>query len=286
MRIQKTFFSIVLIFCTTCISVPKQNLSVEIPEVNRRRNAKLISAFFGLDNSLPFRSIALWRSAPGKEGMPLVFSHEIDPTSLDISDFRITTAKGETLYPSFVTYAPALEAFELRTVLLIGEFGNYPDNEPKKIEIVGELKSRDGQNFFGQNVSVTSLIEGPFISYAEYFDFENSYPYNESEREKDCPRAETAIVVRIVWAGGVRAADGQELGDRDLKRFRIRMTSGKKTWTAFPYQIADIDDNDNNIDLCISEKGIPKFVEVEANTAIDPRGDANPYTKKEILSRW
>lgn len=286
MRKRKIFLLIFLILCSTCISVPKQTLSEEIPEVNKSRNAKLLSAFFGLDNELPFRSIALWRSAPGKDGMPLVFSHEIDPTTLDISDFQIVTSKGEILFPSFATFAPALEAFELRTVLLIGEFGNHPDNEPKEITIVGELKSRDGQSFLGQKIQVTPLVEGPYISYAEYFDFGRSYPYNESERGKDCPRSETAVVVRIVWAGGVRAVDGQELGDRELKRFRVIMTSGKKSWTTSPFRIADIDDNDNNIDLCISENGIPKSVEVDANTAIDPRGDANPFTQKEILSRW
>ncbi|MCG6167262.1 hypothetical protein [Leptospira sanjuanensis] len=285
MKINKSILFAVVLLGNMCISIPQHTLSLENSAAGRDRKAKLLSAFFGLDNGLPFRSIALWRYAPGKDGMPLVFSHEIDPATLDILDFQIITAKGEILSPSFATFAPALEAFELRTVLLIGEFGNHPDNEPKEIAIVGELKSRDGQNFFGQKVAVTPLNEGPYISYAEYFNFEPSYPYNESERGKDCPRTETAVVVRTVWAGGVRAIDGQELGDRDLKRFRIRMKAGKKTWFVHPFRIADIDDNDNNIDLCISEKGIPISVEAEANTAIDPRGDANPFTKKEILSR-
>ncbi|TGK31758.1 hypothetical protein EHQ12_14800 [Leptospira gomenensis] len=286
MKIKKSIFFAVILLGNMCVSVPRQTLSTENPEVNRHRSAKLLSAFFGLDNALPFRSVALWRSAPGQDGMPLVFSHEIDPKTLDISDFQILTSKGEIHFPSFATFAPALEAFELRTVLLIGEFGNFPENEPKEITIVGELKSRDGQNFIGQKIRITPLNEGPYISYAEYFDFGRSYPYNESERGNDCPRSRTALVVRIVWAGGVRALDGRELGNNDLKKFRIQMTSGKKNWVTSPFQIADTDDNDNNVDLCISENGIPKSVEVDANTAIDPRGDANPFTKKEILSRW
>ncbi|EMJ94206.1 hypothetical protein LEP1GSC194_0161 [Leptospira alstonii serovar Sichuan str. 79601] len=261
-------------------------MSSNVPEIGKSRKAKLLSAFFGLDNALPLRSIVLWRSAPGKDGMPLVFSHEIDPTTLDVSDFRILTMKGEIFYPSFVTFVPALEPFELRTVLLIGEFGNHPDNEPTEVVIVGELLTRDGQNLTGQKIQVTPLVAGPFISYAEYFDFSRSYPYNDSKRGGDCPFSETAVVVRTVWAGGVRAPDGQELGDRELKKFRIEMISGKNKLTVFPFKIADTDDNDNNIDLCIAEKGIPKFVEVEANTAVDPRDDKNPYTKIEILSRW
>ncbi|MDV6234545.1 hypothetical protein CH379_002750 [Leptospira ellisii] len=286
MKKRKTILIALIFLWNACISVPKYDLSREIPEVNQRRKAKLISAFFGLDNTLPFRSIALWRYAPGKDGLPLVFTHEIDPTTMDPSDFRIVTRKGEILYPSFATFAPALEAFELRTVLLIGEFGNHPDNEPQEIAVVGELKSRDGQNLIGQKIRVTPLTEGPYISYAEYFDFGRSYPHNESERGKDCPLSETAQVVRIVWAGGVRALDGLELGDRELKRFRVHMNSGKKNWVIHPFRIEDTNDNDNNIDLCISEKGIPKFVEVDADTVIDPRGDPNPYTKSEIVSRW
>jgi hypothetical protein len=53
-----------------------------------------------------------------------------------------------------------------------------------------------------------------------------------------------------------------------------------------PFHIADIDDNDNNIDLCIKEKGIPILVEVQASMAIDPRNDQNPYTKSKIIGRW
>ncbi|EKR75407.1 hypothetical protein LEP1GSC041_0482 [Leptospira noguchii str. 2006001870] len=70
--------------------------------------------------------------------MPLVFSYEIDPTTVDLSDFRITTKKDENFYSPH-----SLEQFELRTILLIGQFGDHPYNE---VTIVGELKSRDGQN--------------------------------------------------------------------------------------------------------------------------------------------
>ncbi|EMP06315.1 hypothetical protein LEP1GSC124_0586, partial [Leptospira interrogans serovar Pyrogenes str. 200701872] len=34
--------------------------------------------------------------------------------------------------------------------MLIGQFGDHPDNEPNEVVIVGELKSRDGQNLIGQ----------------------------------------------------------------------------------------------------------------------------------------
>ncbi|MCH1912150.1 hypothetical protein L9Z41_09265 [Leptospira noguchii] len=57
MKKRKTFLLTVLILCGACISVRQQTLSSEIPEVSRSRNAKLLSAFFGLDNALPFQSL-------------------------------------------------------------------------------------------------------------------------------------------------------------------------------------------------------------------------------------
>ncbi|WP_167883232.1 hypothetical protein [Leptospira adleri] len=277
---------LLLLLFGSCISAPTYRLSIKNPPINHTRKATIISAFFGLDNALPLRSMYLWKNAPGKDGMPLVFSHEIDPSTLDASDFQILTKKGELLAVPFATFRPALEEFELRTVLLIGEFGDFPENEPVEVRIIGDLKSRDGQNYRGQKARVTSLTEGPFLSYAEHFELGPDYPYNETERGADCPKFKTVSVVRTVWSGGVRATDGKELGIRELKRFKIKLLNEKKTLTVFPFQIADIEDNDNNVDLCIDQKGIPIEVEVLENTAIDPRDDPNPFTKIKILSRW
>ncbi len=56
-----------------------------------------MSAFFGLDNALPFITIGLSWKAPGKDGMPIVFSQELNPATLEPSDFKIKTAKGNLL---------------------------------------------------------------------------------------------------------------------------------------------------------------------------------------------
>jgi hypothetical protein len=53
-----------------------------------------------------------------------------------------------------------------------------------------------------------------------------------------------------------------------------------------PFQLADLKDNDNNIDLCLKETGVPIWVKVNANIAIDPRGDKNPQTQIKVVSRW
>ncbi len=261
-------------------------LSDDIPPISQQREAKVLSAFFGLDNALPIAAIGLSWKAPGKDGMPIVFSLELDPATLDASDFKIKTAKGNLLDVDVVTLRPAIEAFELRTVLLIGEFGNHPDDEPVEVSIIGDLLARSGQNFKGQKVSVTALEKGPFLSYAEYFKLEDSYPYVAEGRGCDCPKEKTNMVVRTVWAGGVRALDGEELGAKELQNFKVYLQAGKDTLSIHPFQIADLSDNDNNIDLCIGKEGIPIKVSVEANTAIDPRDDANGFTSLEIVSRW
>ena len=176
--------------------------------------------------------------------------------------------------------------FELRTVLFIGEYGSHPDNPPVSVEIVDDLLSRSGQNYKGQSLTVIPLPDGPTISYAEHFVFDDDYPYVKSGPGCDCPKEETAIVVRTVWAGGVRATNGKELGDNELSSFHVTMVQDSDTVVVNPYMLADLSDNDNNIDLCLKEKGRPILVEAEAGIAIDPRNDVNPPTNMAIVSRW
>ncbi|MDX1935011.1 MAG: hypothetical protein SFU56_20625, partial [Capsulimonadales bacterium] len=232
------------------------------------------------------RSIALYRNAPGKDGMPIVFSLEVDPATLDASDFQVTTKNGSKFNVEAVTLLPAEEEFELRTALLIGEYGNHPDNPPVSVSIVGDLMSRTGSNFKGQSKTVIPLAEGPVLSYAEYFTFTKDYPHLEKGAGSDCPKGTTKMVVKAVWAGGVRAVNGDELGTRELGDFVVTMVTGKDTVEVTPFKLADLGDNDNNIDLCLKESGTPIKLTVKENTAIDPRDDRNPKTEIKVFSRW
>ena len=260
-------------------------LSDSIPEVDSSREARVLTAFFGLDD-MPLQVLPLYRNGIGKNGMPLVFSQEVDPSTLNNTDFQVTTKNGEKFEVEFVTLRPASEQFELRTVLFIGEYGTHPGNPPVSVKIVGDLLSRSGQNYKGQSVKVIPLPDGPTISYAEYFTFDDDYPYVKKGVGCDCPREGTEMVVRAVWSGGVRALNGKDLGDNELKAFQVTMVKGSDTVTINPYKLADLRDNDNNIDLCLNEKGIPILVKAEAGIAIDPRDDVNPETRMEIISRW
>jgi len=174
---MKSSLSILLLLAVGCKPLANYNLSKENPEIYKTRKAKMLSAFFGLDNAMSQRAMGIWLHVPGKDGMPLLFSHEIDPKTLNANVFQITTQKGQKLSVAFATFKPAIEEFELGTVLLIGEFGNAPDNEPVQVEIIGQLKTRDGRNLKGQKVNISPLNEASFLTYAEYFDFNYKLPY-------------------------------------------------------------------------------------------------------------
>ncbi|MDT0605957.1 hypothetical protein [Croceitalea rosinachiae] len=261
-------------------------LSTTIPEIDKKREPKILTAFFGLDNALNQRSRLLYKDAPDQDGMPLVFSHELDPSTLESSDFQVTTQSGQVFQVEYATLLPANEEFELRTVLLIGEYGNHPDNPPVSVTIIGDLMSRTGFNFKGQTIKVIPLEEGPILSYAEYFTFDQDYPYIEEGRGCDCPLEETQLVVKAVWSGGVRATNGDELGLNELNDFEVTLVQEADTLIVTPFLFADLEDNDNNIDLCLIESGTPLKLKVNKNVTIDPRGDKNPKTQIEIKSRW
>ena len=130
--------------------------------------ASLLSAFFGLDSTLP-RGLNYFGGEKfgGKDGMPVVFSHELDFSTLQAGDFRVTTESGKVNSPHFVTLAPANDLGELRTVLMVGEYGSM-DDQPVKVEIVGHLLSIDQKvNFRGKSVGVVRLEAGPSIASAE-----------------------------------------------------------------------------------------------------------------------
>jgi len=264
----------------------KLYLSDQVPEIDKTREPRILTAFFGLDNALPQRANLMYRKAEGKDGMPLVFSHELDPNTTEATDFAVTTADGTVFEVEAISFMPANEEFELRTVLFIGDYGNHPDNPPVSVEVVGDLMARSGQNFKGKTASVIPLPAGPILSYAEYFPLDEDYPYIATGDGCDCPKAETKLVVKAVWSGGVRALNGEELGENEREAFIVTLVDGADTLEVTPFQLADLSDNENNIDLCLKQSGIPISVRVREKVAIDPNDDPNPATQVAVVSRW
>lgn len=239
----------------------------------------LLSAFFGLDNALPPRAIRLCLNAPGKDGMPVIFSEEIDDETLDPEDFRITTAAGKIGRVDCVTLKPADEKGEKRTALLIGEYGSA-DDQPATVEIVGDIVALDGgANFKGARTAVIPLEAGPTLILAEIAPQED---WRLGGR-RNCPRRGVKTILRVTWSGGVTKPGGAEIDDKErhLYRVAIRQADGAVI-TATPFAIGDVNDNDNNHELCLGVDGAPMRVSFPAGGLTDPNEDLNPDTEVTV----
>lgn len=251
---------------------------------NGDQSAELLSAFFGLDNALPLlASRAICRGASGMDGMPVIFSTEIDHTTMQAGDFRVTTASGTVGQMQCVTLLPATDAGELRTVLLIGEFGTAETDPPVLVEIVGHLHSIDGTlDFRGAQVEVTPLAPGPTLVMAEIAD-PTAPDLGLGQRRTDgddCPTEGVVQAVRVVWAGGVTLQNDDEPGDteRDLYRVTVRAADGTEREIT-PVALADLGDGDNNHLLCLDTGDTPVSVAFPAGIFTDPNDDLNPETE-------
>ena len=242
------------------------------------QEARLVSAFFGLDNDLPFGANRLCFGASGKDGMPVVFSHTLDPDTLQAEDFEVVTQSGDVRTPECVTLRPAQDPGELRTVLLIGEFGDSPDNPPVSVKVVGDLLS-DGAppvNFNGTRTNVTPLVAGPSMVLAE--------PVPESEWTRktsstSCPKG-VKQVIRVTWDGGVRRPDGDEPGEaeRELYRVTVKRPDGSSD-EINPVALAELEDTDNNHFLCLDTTDPAVAISFPAGHLVDPNKDMNPDTR-------
>ena len=253
------------------------------------RDAKLLSAFFGLDNALPKRvsdRIAC-EGAGGSDGMPVIFSHEIDNTTLEPGDFRVITASGAIGNVVCLTLAPADEPGELRTALLAGQYGSI-DDQPVTVEIIGNVLSLDGGvNFKGTRINVTALENGPTIVRTEIVPMSQwnlgtkatSLPWGGGNR---CP-AGTLQVVRAIWSGGITKPGGKPADDQERALYKVTVKSpAQSPRDVTPFALADLNDGDNNHLLCLDTPDPALFVSFPAGHLTDPREDFNPATSMAV----
>jgi hypothetical protein len=262
-----------------------------VTEVTRRthadgRDATLISAFYGLDSALPKgpTNRVACQGGGGGDGMPAIFSHEVDIKTLEPGDFKITTASGAVKTVTCLTLAPADDPGELRTALLAGEYGSATD-QPVAVEIVGNVLSLDGVvNFKGARVAVTPLEAGPTMVWAEIVPQAQwelgrkatALPWGGGER---CPLG-TVQVVRVTWGGGITKPDGPDpADDKERKLYKVAIEgAGGGAAVIAPFALADLNDGDNNHLLCLDTTDKVKSVFFPAGYLTDPREDLNPDT--------
>jgi hypothetical protein len=262
-------------------TTPDQNL----PGEAAGQSATLLSAFFGLD-SMPRRANAICRGALGRDGMPVIFSTEVDHNTLQAGDFRVITRSGAIGQMLCASFLPATDPGELRTVLLIGEFGPGDTDPPARVEIIGHLHSIDGTlDFQGAAVNVTPLEPGPTLILAERFnpDLPDAGLGQRQTRGSDCPTGGTVQAVRVVWAGGVTLANDDEPGDaeRALYRVTVQAPDGTRREVS-PMALADLGDGDNNHLLCLDTPDTPISVFFPAGVFTDPNDDLNPETSVSL----
>ena len=249
-----------------------------------------LSAFFGANNAFgPFANRRVCEGAEGGDGMPLVFSHQLDINTLQPGDFRIKRADGSTGSIVCVTPMPALDEGELRTILLIGEYGSA-ENQPVQVDIIGNLLSVDGSlNFRNSSSTVIALEEGPTLIYAEVV------PESQWDLGKElstglrfgapgngCPEG-TQQVVRVVWTGGITKPGGDEIDDVERLAYKVFVEDDAEELNMIvPFAVADLRDGDNNHELCLDTTAKPLRVEFPAGLMTDPIEDLNPATSIDV----
>ncbi|MGB0385002.1 MAG: hypothetical protein ACPGWR_09285 [Ardenticatenaceae bacterium] len=235
-----------------------------LPRTANGHSADLLSAFFGLDDNLPFTANrGICDGAGGTDGMPVVFSAEIDFDTMQAGDFQVTTASGKSGSLACVTLRPAIGEGELRTVLLAGDYGSADADPPVSVKIVGNLHSIDQTlNFKGAEVAVTPLEPGPSLVFAEVVPKEGWHLGRESDdrwgSSDGCPTNDVEQIVRVAWAGGVTLENGDELGDAERQLYRVTVQAEDGTTRdIIPFALGDLADGDNNHELCLDTTDRP-----------------------------
>ena len=256
-----------------------------LPREVNGQSAEILSAFFGLDDGLPSWSGNLCPDAPGKDGMPVILSTEIALDTMQAGDFQVTTASGKIGSLACATLSPAVDVGELRTVLLVGDFGSAVQDPPVRLEIVGNLHSIDNSvNFKGAEVMVTPLEPGPSLVFAEIVP-QDEWRLGDSGSQggTGCPAEGVEQIVRVAWAGGVVLENGDELGDVERQLYTVTVQAADGTTRdVIPFALGDLGDGDNNHKLCLDTDERPLSVSFPAGILVDPNDDLNPATTVQV----
>ena len=227
----------------------------------------ILSAFFGLDNGVPGQAFGCGLFGL-QDGMPIVLDRRIPlPALLEPSVFVVHRASGAESSVDCAKLAPADEAEERRTILILGEFANDGD-PPVGVEIVGTLLTDEGVDANGARVDpVVPLAAGPSIVLAEHY-LTSELPTGGTD---ECP-AETDHIIKTTWDGGVSGPGGADLDESHRLGTTVEYASGEVRVATL---LADAFDNDNHVELCMSAPGEPVAITAGSGLYEDPNDDPN-----------
>jgi hypothetical protein len=155
--------------------------------------------------------------------------------------------------------------------LLIGEFGNEPDDPPAKVKVTGQLILAGGDNAQGLSVDVTPLKDGPSLVLA--------YAVSPEDLPDDDVPPETKQVVVAIWNGGVTPMEGV-IAENHRLGYSVEIENGS---TVQPIGIGDIG-GDNYEYLYLDTEETALRVNIKSGLLMDPRGDVNLATSVEVAA--
>ncbi len=215
----------------------------------------LLSAHFALDDAPSLGDL---------DGIAVVFSVEVDPASLQPSAFMVVLADGTRAFPTEAVLAPASEADENRTVLLIGDFGDPRRRPPADVLVIRTLHAETGQSLRGLLGPVSGYDEGGTIVTAE-------------QRKAPCDAG--AQRIRTYWTDALRGVEAA-----DLQAVTVELSGGRTAHpTAFEdHEFEREDREDNVLDLCVPAAERVMSVWVDAGVFSDAPGHLNAATKTAV----
>ncbi|MEO0423467.1 MAG: hypothetical protein AAF184_14115 [Pseudomonadota bacterium] len=248
---------------------------------------QLLAANYGSANLPQNLGALVCPEAPGRDGIPVHFETQVSGPVYP-EDFIVRGADGDIRPVLCATFDPSDDVGDRRSILLVGEFGDGED-QPVSVEVVGEIWSLDFTvSYQGAYVAMTPLEAPPALILAETvpqeeWDLDNPGTPLPWGGGTGCPSEGTQQVLRVAWGGGVLAVGGTEVTAQEWRRYSVamRLADGSVAFVR-PSAIGDLNDGDNNHELCLNVRGEPLAVRFPAGLLQDPNNDVNEASRIRV----
>ena len=191
----------------------------------------------------------------------LVFAQTVDPSTVIPGHFAVISEGGRRTVPARALLIPANELDEHRSVVLFGDFTTTGERVPLHVVVRGPVFATTGAPLSPAGASVEGETSPPRLVGAEVM-------------EPAVGRCNGARqVVRTYWSNVLRGVEADDRG-----RILVTMQSGG---SFRPVGFDDhgttadaIDENaeDNVLDVCVDNPGVPAHLQVDSGTFTDPEG--------------
>ncbi len=204
------------------------------------------------------------------DGLPVVFSLPLSAATVSPADFRVMRGNTTLATPLCATFAPAVNADELRTILLQGDFGDSSGDDPLSVQVVGNILSQDGTaNFAGLQTSVVPYAVGQYIVYARRQDLTGNVGGNDQCPGIGAGGVSTRQIVQVAF--GSNAGNNFPATQSYRSRFHVMLQDGTEVSpTAFGDTTVD-----NYLELCVGATSPAVSVRIDPLTVQDASGQQN-----------